>query len=206
MGREMAQPTAPFTTFRDFVSDDTFFKNTWEDFDKMREGMFSESRDMWKRFDQDFRSRTSRSENMRESSQNITSSVRNWPQTGRKESSNENVNNNHQPRWRNGWMSPAENSRGLDSFKTKDDDTKIEVSVDTSQYRPDELKVSVDRGVVTVEGKHEEKAKDGSTMVSRMFSKKYTLPSDAKEEDVVSKLSSDGILVVTAPKSKLAIR
>merc|ERR1711872_145749 len=192
MGREMAQPTAPFTSLRDFVSDDSFFKNTWEDFDKMREGMFSESRDMWKRFDQDFRSRTSRSENMRESSQNITSSVRNWSQTGRKESSNENVNNNHQPRWGNGWMSPAENSRGLDSFKTKDDDTKV--------------KVSVDRGVVTVEGKHEEKAKDGSTMVSRMFSKKYTLPSDAKEEDVVSKLSSDGILVVTAPKSKLAIR
>merc|ERR1711902_417371 len=205
----MAQPTAPFTTWGDFVSDDTFFKNTWEDFDKMREGMFSESRDMWKRFDQDFRTRTSRSENMRESSQNTTSSVRNWSQTGRKESSNENVdmmNNNHQPRWGNGWMIPAGNSRGLDSFKTKDDDTKMEVSVDTSQYRPEELKVSVDRGVVTVEGKHEEKANDGSTMVSRMFSKKYTLPSDAKEEDVVSKLSSDGILIVTAPKSKLAIR
>merc|ERR1711872_1146208 len=100
MGREMAQPTAPFTSFRDFVSDDTFFKNTWEDFDKMREGMFSESRDMWKRFDQDFRTSTSRSENMRESSQNTTSSVRNWSQTGRKESSNENAdmmshNNNH---------------------------------------------------------------------------------------------------------------
>merc|ERR1711902_393066 len=197
----MAQPTAPFTTFRDFVSDDTFFKNTWEDFDKMREGMFSESRDMWKRFDQDFRTRTS----MRESSQNTTFSVRNWSQTGRKESSNE-MNNNHQPRWGSGWMLPAENSRGLDSFKTKDDDTKMEVSVDTSQYRPDELKVGVDRGVVTVEGKHEEKAEDGSTMVSRMFSKKYTLPSDAKEEDVVSKLSSDGILVVTAPLSTLAIR
>merc|ERR1712098_433419 len=97
-----AQPTTPFTTFRDFVSDDTFFKNTLEDFDKMREGMFSESRDMWKRFDQDFRTRTSRSDNMRESSQKTTSSVRNWSQTGRKESSNENVdmmNNNHQPRW-----------------------------------------------------------------------------------------------------------
>merc|ERR1712098_723133 len=96
-----AQPTAPFTTIRDLISDDTFFKNTWEDFDKLREGMFSESRDMWKRFDQDFRTRTSRSENMRESSQNTTSSVRSWSQTGRKESSNENVdmmNNNHQPR------------------------------------------------------------------------------------------------------------
>merc|ERR1711862_630530 len=35
----------------------------------------------------------------------------------------------------------------------------MEVSLDTSQYRPDELKVSVDKGVVTVEGKHEERSK-----------------------------------------------
>merc|ERR1712172_449753 len=42
-------------TMRDFFFDDPFFKNTWEDFDKVRDGMFSQSRDMWKRFDEDFR-------------------------------------------------------------------------------------------------------------------------------------------------------
>merc|ERR1712173_460834 len=95
-------------------------------------------------------------------------------------------------------------TKGLDIFKTKDnevirvkeDDAKMEVSLDTSQYRPDELKVSIDKGVVTVEGQHEEKAEDGSKMVSR----KFTLPEDAKPEDVVSNLSSDGVLVITAPK------
>merc|ERR1711915_678159 len=83
---------------------------------------------------------------------------------------------------------------------TKEDDSKMEVSLDTAQYRPDELKITVDKGVVCVEGRHEEKAEDGSKMVSRSFSRKYTLPKDAKAEDVVSNLSSDGVLVITAPK------
>ncbi len=83
----------------------------------------------------------------------------------------------------------------------KEDEKKMEVSLDTSAYRPDELNVSVSGGVVTVEGKHEEKAEDGSKMVSRQFHRKYTLPSGAKPEDVVSNLSSDGVLVITAVKS-----
>merc|ERR1719499_813767 len=105
-------------------------------------------------------------------------------------------------------------TKDLDIFKSKDnevirvkeDEGKMEVSLDTSQYRPDELKVSVDKGVVTVEGKHEEKAEDGSKMVSRMFSRKYTLPANARAEDVVSNLSSDGVLVITAAKKNLAIK
>ena len=77
----------------------------------------------------------------------------------------------------------------------------MEVSLDTSAYRPDELSVSVSGGVVTVEGKHEEKAEDGSKMVSRQFLRKYTLPRGAKPEDVISNLSSDGVLVITANKA-----
>merc|ERR1712105_453714 len=54
INKEMAQSRVP-VTMRDFFFDDPFFKNSWDDFDKVREGMFSESRDMWKRFDEDFR-------------------------------------------------------------------------------------------------------------------------------------------------------
>merc|ERR1712107_38606 len=43
-------------------------------------------------------------------------------------------------------------------IRVKDDDKKMEISLDTSQYRPDELNVSVANGSITVEGKHEEKA------------------------------------------------
>merc|ERR1712073_92383 len=170
-GGKMARSGAP-VTIRDFLNDDPFFKNTWEDFDKLTEGMFSEPRSTWKRFDQDFRNRTC----MQESSQETTS------REERRESIKESSRNDSYSRQHNGWMSPHHwMLPGLDSLKTNEDDSKMEVSLDTSQYRPDELKVSVEKGVVTVEGKHEEKAEDGSKMVSRMFSKKYTLPADAKD-------------------------
>merc|ERR1711979_130653 len=221
---KMSQSRVP-VTMRDFFFDDPFFKNSWDDFDKVRDRMFSESRDMWKRFDEDFRNMACMQNNiMLESSKDATSSS--VQESQRKESTNENrdlMRQDSKTRYENGWMFPRrwmlpglnpEMTNGLDIFKSKDndeirvkeDESKMEVSLDTSQYRPDELKVSVDKGVVTVEGKHEEKAEDGSKMVSRMFSKRYTLPPDAKAEDVVSNLSSDGVLVITAPKKNLAIK
>merc|ERR1711962_1537160 len=189
-GGKMARSGAP-VTIRDFLNDDQFFKNTWEDFDRLTEGLFSEPRSTWKRFDQDFRNRTC----MQESSQETTS--REERRESIKESSSL-MRNDSTSRQHNGWMSPhhwmlpglnSKFPKGLDSLKTNEDEFKMEVSLDTSQYRPDEVK-----------------AEDGSKMVSRMFSKKYTLPADAKDEDVVSKLSSDGVLVVTAPRNSLAIK
>merc|ERR1711933_252026 len=124
-------------------------------------------------------------------------------------------------RWENGWMFPrrwmlpalnTDFPSNMDIFKdnevirVKEDEDKMEVSLDTSQYRPDELKVCVNDGVLVVEGKHEERAEDGTKMVSRMFSRKYTLPPSAKQEEVASNLSSDVVLVITAPKKKLAIK
>merc|ERR1739842_184490 len=126
-------------------------------------------------------------------------------------------------RWENGWMFPrrwmlpalnTDFSNHTDIFKSKDsevirvkeDDSKLEVSLDTSQYRPDELSVAVSDGVLVVEGKHEEKAEDGSKMVARSFSRKYSLPATAEASQVASNLSSDGVLVITAPKKALAIK
>merc|ERR1712025_1008418 len=206
----MAQSRVP-VTMRDFFFDDPFFKNSWDDFDKVRDRMFSESRDMWKRFDEDFRNMACMQNNiMLESSKDATSSS--VQESQRKESTNENrdlMRQDSKTRYENGWMFPRrwmlpglnpEMTTGLDIFKTKDND-EIRVKEDESK-----MEVSVDKGVVTVEGKHEEKAEDGSKMVSRMFSKRYTLPPDAKAEDVVSNLSSDGVLVITAPKKNLAIK
>merc|ERR1712064_86668 len=61
--KEMAQSRVP-VTMRDFFFDDPFFKNSWDDFDKVRDRMFSESRDMWKRFDDDFRNMACMSNNI----------------------------------------------------------------------------------------------------------------------------------------------
>jgi HSP20 family molecular chaperone IbpA len=86
-------------------------------------------------------------------------------------------------------------------IQTKSDEKGFEVSLDTSLYRPDEIKVNVDKNnVLTVEANHEDKAEDGNKHVSRHFMRKYTLPEGCKAEAVNSNLSSDGVLLITAPK------
>ena len=85
-------------------------------------------------------------------------------------------------------------------IRMKDDDSKFEISFDTHDYRPDEIKVNVDANVLSISAKHEEKS--DNRFVSRQFSRKYTLPEGCQAERVSSNLSSDGILMVTAPKRK----
>merc|ERR1711874_448769 len=112
-------------TMRDFFFDDPFFKNSWEDFDKVRNAMFTESRDMWKKFDDDFRNMACMS------------------------------------RWENGWMFPR---RWMLPALNTDFSNNVDI------------------------------------FKSKMFSRKYTLPPSTKQEEVASNLSSDGVLVITAPK------
>merc|ERR1711913_113103 len=89
--------------------------------------------------------------------------------------------------------------------KMNEDDAKMEVRIDASEYKPEEPKVSVQSGRLLVEGKHEEKKQDGSAYVQKSFSRSYTLPKEAEADKIVSNLSSEGVLVVTAPKSAPAI-
>merc|ERR1712198_793221 len=60
---KMAESRVPMT-MRDFFFDDPFFKSSWDDFEQVREKMFQESRDMWKKFDEDFRSMACMSNNI----------------------------------------------------------------------------------------------------------------------------------------------
>jgi len=83
-------------------------------------------------------------------------------------------------------------------IRMKDDDGKFELSLDTHGFRPDEIKVNVSGGMLAVEAKHEEKG--DNKFVLRQFSRKYTLPEGCEAARVNSNLSSDGVLVITAPK------
>merc|ERR1712121_326659 len=68
----MAESRVPMT-LRDVFFDDPFFKSTWEDFDAVRENILRESRDMWKRCEEEFKGmETSMSSNMIQSSSNQT--------------------------------------------------------------------------------------------------------------------------------------
>merc|ERR1711963_349497 len=86
-------------------------------------------------------------------------------------------------RWNDDWMVPM---RNLDN-----------------QFK--ELKVSVQSGRLLVEERHEEKKEDGSGYIQRSFSRSYTLPKEAEADKMVSNLSSEGILVITTPKSAPAL-
>jgi len=239
---------------RDFFFDDPFFQSSWDDFDRVREAMFQESRDMWKKFDDDFRNMTCMSNNImldsdnrrhesrsmerssresveRKSSRQETSSSSRKEEssssttnTSNKDNSRSNNNNNNRDvarsdslsRWESGWMFPrrwmlpslGSSLDNMDLFKDKDselirvkqDNSSIEVSLDTSGYRPDELRVSVTNNIISIEGRHEEKSEDGNKMVSRQFNRKYSLPAGVRAEEVSSNLSSDGVLVVAAGK------
>merc|ERR1712004_415917 len=114
-------------------------------------------------------------------------------------------------RWNDDWMVP---SRNLDNQfkefknlfnKEEEDNNRMEVRIDASEYKPEELKVSVQSGRLLVEGRHEEKKEDGSGYIQRSFSRRYTLPKEAEADKMVSNLSSEGILVITTPKSAPAL-
>lgn len=71
--------------------------------------------------------------------------------------------------------------------------------------------MTVINNVLSIEGKHAEDKSDKddssafNSSVMRQFSRKWTLPSHCDPDAVMSNLSSDGILMVTAPKINAAI-
>jgi HSP20 family molecular chaperone IbpA len=205
-------------TLRDFFFQDPFFKTAWEDFERVREEMMRESREFWSRVDNNMRSLedgSSSSHLMQQSASNNTSGVTQQPQhTG---SGTELAPFSSPWFFPRRWMLPrwfddsedffGSRMRNLDLFQHKDDqiirmttdDSKFEISLDTHGYRPDEIKVNVKDNQLTVEAKHEEKS--DNRFESRHFSRSYTLPQGCRTDKVHSNLSSDGILLITAPRT-----
>merc|ERR1712002_1292826 len=186
------------TTHRDFFFEDPHFKENWHNFDKIRDSVFKESRDLWKQMDQDFRK-------MRCMNPMLTAA------------DDEEGKSAPLLKYEDSWMFPrkwmipsfADNLKDHNLFdhdgdheviRFKEDDQHMEVSLDTSHYRPDELHVHADEKFITIEGKHVETSADGKKHLTRRFQRKYSLPAGAKAADVSSNLSSDGVLVVNAIK------
>merc|ERR1712142_844223 len=178
-------------TLRDHFLEDPFFSSSWSHMEKVRENFFNQS--MSKMFDSS-ESRNSKSEDKSSSlvKADESSLFRPWMM----------------PR---NWMMPKlfdENFNSLLDMKDsslismKNDEKKMEISLNTTGYKPSELKVNVADGELTIEGKHEEKSEAGHTMVSKQFSRRYTLPAEAKLAEVESNLSQDGVMVITVPKEK----
>ena len=54
-------------------------------------------------------------------------------------------------------------------IRLKEDANSLQVSLDVHQYRPDEVQVSVEGGVLTVQGRHDQRSEDGRRRVCRQF-------------------------------------
>lgn len=187
------------TTMRDFFFEDPHFKTNWDQFDSVKDSMFKESRDLWKEMDKDFRQ---------------TRCMQEFPSIAMNPTIQaDNPLEKYEQGWMfpRKWMMPAIKSDFADAdlfsqghdhdvIRLTDDDKKLEVSLDTAHYKPEELHVQVKNNSVVIEGSHEEKSKDGKSHVTRKFTRAYTLPKGTRSEDVTSNLSSDGVLVVKVIK------
>ncbi|XP_062543264.1 protein lethal(2)essential for life-like [Armigeres subalbatus] len=100
--------------------------------------------------------------------------------------------------WRNFNLVPLRDSGSAINL-TSD---KFQINLDVQQFAPEEVTVKATDNTIIVEGKHEEK-EDEHGQISRHFVRRYTLPDGHDASQIVSTLSSDGILTISAPKKAL---
>merc|ERR1712198_125972 len=191
-GRSRARDLQVPMTLRQPFLDDPFFKATLARLENTREDFFKQARESFEEGMKQMESRMSNSLTLNTQGMNDSFFPKDWIM-------------NPQPSLTENFGSMLDRKRDCSTIKHNEDDNKVEVHLDTSGYKPDELKVQVEGGIVRVEGKHEEKSEAGAVMVSRQFVKEYALPESSKPEGVESSLSKDGVLVITMPKPKKAI-
>ncbi|XP_044755355.1 alpha-crystallin B chain-like [Coccinella septempunctata] len=91
-------------------------------------------------------------------------------------------------------------SRNDQGSVVKSNKSGFHVNLDVQQFSPEEISVKVSgENTITIEGKHEEK-EDEHGFISRHFVRKYTVPKGYDINKVASKLSTDGVLTISAPK------
>lgn len=80
----------------------------------------------------------------------------------------------------------------------------LQVNLDVQQFKPDQITVKTVDNTVVIEGKHEER-QDEHGYISRQFQRRYVLPDNVDPAAVVSALSSDGVLTISAPKKQQSL-
>lgn len=97
----------------------------------------------------------------------------------------------------NGELVKNPNTIGKDGFQ---------VCLDVHQFAPNEINVkTVGNNTIVVDANHEER-EDEHGYISRKFTRRYTLPKGFNIKDVVSTLSSDGVLSIKAPPVEKATK
>ncbi|XP_034553508.1 heat shock protein beta-6 [Notolabrus celidotus] len=79
------------------------------------------------------------------------------------------------------------------------DDSGFTVHVDVKDFSPQDLMVKVIGDFVEVQGKHEEKKKNGPGLTTRQFNRRYRIPKGVDTMALESAVSPEGILIIAAP-------
>lgn len=80
----------------------------------------------------------------------------------------------------------------------------FQVCLDVQHFQPKEISVKTVDNAIVVEANHEER-EDSHGYISRKFTRRYELPEGYQAKDVISSISSDGVLSIKCPKSEAAI-
>ncbi|ALC44991.1 CG4461 [Drosophila busckii] len=79
------------------------------------------------------------------------------------------------------------------------DEKGFRVDIDVRQFRPSEIVVKTNDDYVIVEGNHNRRNEGSNGFVERHIVRKYLLPRGYNANEVISDISSDGILTIKAP-------
>jgi len=89
---------------------------------------------------------------------------------------------------------------------TEGDEKKYRLNIHMGQnFAPEDLKVNLKDGVVTVHGKKEQNSEDGNSRFYQEVTRKFTLPSNLEMNQVKSSLTPGGILKIEAPLPQAAL-
>lgn len=75
----------------------------------------------------------------------------------------------------------------------------FQVTLDVSHFQPSEISVKILDNTIVVEAKHPERD-DAFGLIARHLVRKYNLPRDYDVSTVHSNLSSNGVLLIKAPR------
>ncbi|CAL8112840.1 unnamed protein product [Orchesella dallaii] len=85
----------------------------------------------------------------------------------------------------------------IESFKIEGDKYELKLNVQT--FKPEEIQVKITDRWISIIGEHEDRT-DERNFSRQEFLRKYSLPNEVTADDITCELSSDGYLLISAPK------
>lgn len=97
------------------------------------------------------------------------------------------------------WSYPMRWDNYYSGERVHADEKGFRIDIDVRQFRPHEIVVKTNDDYIIVQGNHNKRSEGANGYVERHFVRKYLLPRGYNANEVISDISSDGILTIKAP-------